>query len=191
MTEFVVASHNAKKIKELNAILEELNIAVNELPKEAPEPIEDGKTFEENALIKARSAMQATGLPAIADDSGICVDALSGAPGIYSARYCDGTDKDRNAFLLANMQGKENRACRFVSAVACVFPDGREIIVRGECEGVLLEAEKGEGGFGYDPLFFVPEYECTFGELSQQIKNQISHRARALALLKEKLKNKI
>ena len=116
--QFVLASHNKKKLAELSAIVSSLGIEIIPLPEGAPEPEENGKTFEENAIIKAKSAAEFTGLPALADDSGLCVDALDGAPGIYSARYCEGTDEDRNAFLLKNMQDKENRACRFVCAIA-------------------------------------------------------------------------
>ena len=121
---FVLASHNKGKLKEMAAILGELGIEVASLPEGAPEPEENGATFEENARIKAKAAADFTGLPAIADDSGLCVDALGGAPGIRSARYCEGTDADRNAFLLKNMEGKEDRACRFVCAIACVLADG-------------------------------------------------------------------
>lgn len=185
---FVLASHNQKKLRELGDILGALGIEVVPLPEGAPEPEENGQTFEENACIKARAAAALTGLPAVADDSGLCVDALDGAPGIYSARYCEGTDADRNAFLLTNMAGQENRTCRFVCAIACVQPDGAEFTVRGECEGQLLQECQGTGGFGYDPLFYVPAYGCTFGELPQEVKNQISHRAQALKRLAERLK---
>ena len=188
---FVLASRNRKKIDELAAILERYGIEVAPLPDSAPEPEENGKSFEENARIKAESAARHTGLPAIADDSGLCVDALGGAPGIYSARYCAGTDADRNALLLQNMADKDARACRFVCAVACVLPDGECFTVRGECAGELLRECQGEGGFGYDPLFFVPEYGCTFGELPQEVKNTISHRARALRALGEALESRL
>ena len=164
---FVLASHNKGKLREMAAILGELGIEVEALPEGAPEPEENGATFEENARIKAKAASEFTGLPAVADDSGLCVDALDGAPGIYSARYCEGTDADRNAFLLRNMEGKENRACRFVCAIACVTAEGETLTVRGECEGELLHENHGAGGFGYDPLFYVPEYECTFGPTLQ------------------------
>lgn len=187
---FVLASHNQKKLLELRQILGGLGIEIIPLPENAPEPVEDGATFEENACIKARAAAKFTGLPALADDSGLCVDALDGAPGVYSARYCEGTDADRNALLLKNMEGKDERACRFVCAIACAWPDGREFTVRGACEGEVLRACRGAGGFGYDPLFFVPAYGCTFGELPQDVKNRISHRAQALARLAERLKNK-
>ena len=182
--QFVLASHNKKKLAELSAIVSSLGIEIIPLPEGAPEP-------EENALIKAKSAAEFTGLPALADDSGLCVDALDGAPGIYSARYCEGTDEDRNAFLLKNMQDKENRACRFVCAIACVLADGETLTVRGECEGTLLRENHGAGGFGYDPLFYVEKYGCTFGELPAEVKNTISHRANALNKLKEALKDKI
>lgn len=189
--QFVLASHNQKKRKEMAEILGELGIEVVSLPENAPEPEETGATFEENAMIKAKSAAQYTGLPAIADDSGLCVDALDGAPGIYSARYCEGTDSDRNTFLVENMRDKDNRTCRFVCAIACILPDGQQLTVRGECEGELLRESRGAGGFGYDPLFFVPAYGCTFGELPGEVKNQISHRGRALRALKDVLKNRI
>ena len=127
---FVLASHNKGKLREMAAILGELGIEVEALPEGAPEPEENGATFEENARIKAKAASEFTGLPAVADDSGLCVDALDGAPGIYSARYCKGTDADRNAFLLRNMEGKENRACRFVCAIACVTAEGETLTVR-------------------------------------------------------------
>ena len=184
---FVLASHNKGKLKEMAAILGELGIEVASLPEGAPEPEENGATFEENARIKAKAAADFTGLPAIADDSGLCVDALGGAPGIRSARYCEGTDADRNAFLLKNMEGKEDRACRFVCAIACVLADGETVTVRGECEGELLHENHGAGGFGYDPVFFVPELKKTFGQLTAEEKSAISHRGKALSAFSEKL----
>lgn len=186
---FILASHNAKKYKELQEILSTNGIELQPLPEDAPEPEENGTSFEENALIKAHAACELTGLPAIADDSGLCVDALQGAPGIRSARYCEGSDADRNAFLLKNLENvpEGKRAARFVCAVACVFPDGREMTVQGMCEGNILRENRGAGGFGYDPLFFVEDYDCTFGELPAQVKNKISHRAQALDALAERL----
>lgn len=183
--QFVLASHNKKKLAELSDILGGLGIEILPLPDDAPEPQEDGTTFEENARIKALAAHAHTGLPAIADDSGLEVDALGGAPGVYSARYCAGSDADRNRFLLENMKDVDEceRQARFVCAVCCVLPGGQEINVRGECEGEILTELHGAGGFGYDPLFYVREYDCTFGELAQETKNQISHRARALQKL--------
>lgn len=212
---FVLASHNQKKLREMAEILEELGIEIAPLPEGAPEPEETGETFEENARIKARSAAAYTGLPALADDSGLCVDALNGAPGVYSARYesaeyaayakihglkiaaeplpPDADDRDRTIRLLHNMEDVPdgNRQARFVSAIACVWPDGTELVVRGECEGEITRCMLGEGGFGYDPVFFVPAHGCTFGELPAEVKNWISHRANALQHLKQKLKNKI
>ena len=193
MKKIIFATGNADKMKEIRKILADLDAEVVSM-KEAgiqADIVEDGKTFEENAIIKAKSAAEFTGLPALADDSGLCVDALDGAPGIYSARYCEGTDEDRNAFLLKNMQDKENRACRFVCAIACVLADGETLTVRGECEGTLLRENHGAGGFGYDPLFYVEKYGCTFGELPAEIKNTISHRANALNKLKAILKDKV
>ena len=190
---FVLATHNPNKIREMGAILGQFGVEVVS-PKELGITVdveETGSTFAENAMLKAKAICELAKLPAIADDSGLCVDALGGAPGIRSARYCEGTDADRNAFLLKNMEGKEDRACRFVCAIACVLADGETVTVRGECEGELLHENHGAGGFGYDPLFYVPEYECTFGELAPEVKNRISHRARALGRLRDVLKDKI
>ena len=159
------------------------------LPEGAPEPEETGTTFEENALIKAQAACQLTGKPAIADDSGLAVEALDGAPGIYSARYCEGSDADRNAFLLRKMEAVPDgsRQAKFVSAIACAFPNGDTLTVRGECPGEILRELHGEGGFGYDPLFWYDEAGCTFAELSAEQKNRVSHRARALQKMKQVL----
>ncbi|MDD6316309.1 MAG: RdgB/HAM1 family non-canonical purine NTP pyrophosphatase [Clostridia bacterium] len=180
--QFVLASNNQKKLLEMRQILANEGCTVISMAEAGfhTDPAETGTTFEENARIKARAAMEACGQPCIADDSGLEVDALGGAPGVYSARYCPGTDLDRVEYLLHNMENQENRAARFVSAVACVFPDGGEIVVRGECRGVLLREMQGEGGFGYDPVFYVPGEGCTFAEMPQARKNQISHRAAAM-----------
>lgn len=191
MTEFVLATNNAHKVLEMRAILENGHRKVLSM-KEAgfhTDPVEDGNSFEENALIKARAACAASGRPALADDSGICAVALNHAPGIHSARYCEGSDLDRLYFLLKNMEQvpEGQRQAYYVSAIACVFPDGREIVVRGECHGELTFAPDGEGGFGYDPIFFVPEEGATFGHIPAERKNQISHRARALEKLLEEL----
>ena len=213
--EFVLASHNRKKLKELGDILGQLGVGVRPLPEDAPEPAETGETFEENALIKARAAAMLTGLPAIADDSGLCVDALGGAPGVYSARYgseeyldwCrqqgetylpaplppEADDVARCQRLLEEMaavpDGKRN--AQFVCAIACVLDNGDVFTVTGACEGEITRHMEGAGGFGYDPLFFVPSQGCTFGQLPQESKNEISHRARALHALAARLKNKI
>lgn len=191
MERYVIATNNAHKLREIRAILENDSRAFLSMEEAHihTDPEETGATFEENALIKARAACAASGLPAMADDSGICVDALNGAPGIHSARYCPGTDRERTEFLLKNMEAVPDgqRQGRFVSAIACVYPDGTEFTVRGECEGVILREIRGEGGFGYDPVFFSPGDGCTFAEMPQTRKNEISHRARALAAMKAAL----
>ena len=191
----VLASHNKKKMAEMRAILSELGV---EILSQADvgvdiEPEETGTTFEENARIKAEAIMQATGLPAIADDSGLVVDALNGEPGVYSARYGgEGLDDTgRWQLLLKNMEGKENRVCRFVSVICCAFPDGSRLMTRGECHGVVAEGPRGEGGFGYDPVFWLPEKGKSMAELSPEEKNSISHRGNALRVFKEELEKKL
>ena len=191
----VLASHNKKKMAEMRAILSELGV---EILSQADvgvdiEPDETGTTFEENARIKAEAIMQATGLPAIADDSGLVVDALNGEPGVYSARYGgEGLDDTgRWQLLLKNMEGKENRACRFVSVICCAFPDGSQLMTRGECHGVVAEGPRGDGGFGYDPVFWLPEKGKSMAELSPEEKNSISHRGNALRVFKEELEKKL
>lgn len=195
MQKFLLASHNKKKLIELSRILEPLGFTVVS-PKDIEggivEPEENGLTFEENALIKARSGAKETGLPTVADDSGLCVDALDGAPGIYSARYAGtGNDDDNNALLLKNLENvpEEKRTARFVSSIACVFPDGREFTVRGTVEGKIGYGLQGDGGFGYDPLF-ISEKGC-FGLLSPEEKDSISHRHNAILKFIEELKNYI
>ena len=187
----VLASRNQKKLRELQEILSELGVEVlSEADAGVDVEVEEtGTTFEENAFLKAHAVMEASGLPAVADDSGLCVDALNGAPGIYSARYGGPglDDVGRYQLLLENMRGQLDRRCRFVSAICCCFPDGRRVEARGECPGTLAYAPKGEDGFGYDPIFFVPEQKKTFAELSAEEKNAISHRGRALTLFRRKL----
>ena len=195
MGKFIVASHTKKKLKELSDILKPLGFDVvspADIKGGIPEPLENGNTFEENALIKARSACENTGFPAIADDSGLVVDALNGEPGVYSARYAGtGNDDDNNELLLKNLADvpDEKRTARFVSCIACVFPDGREFTVKGACEGTILREPKGNGGFGYDPLFMT-EFG-SFGEISPKQKNKISHRANAADLFSKKIKEYI
>ena len=189
---FVLASHNRKKLAEMQEILGELGVEVvlqSDVGLDL-EPEENGTTFAENAAIKAMAVMQASGLPAIADDSGLCVDALNGAPGVYSARYGgEGLDDTgRYQLLLENMRGQLDRRCRFVSCICCCFPGGGVVEARGECCGALAYAPRGEGGFGYDPIFFVPALKKTFSELTAQEKNAISHRGKALDLFEKKLK---
>ena len=150
---------------------------------------ETGTTFEENSLLKARAVMEASHLPAIADDSGLCVDCLNGAPGVYSARYGgeELDDAGRYRLLLNNMRGQMTRAAKFVSVITCCFPNGDVLTARGECPGTIAYAPMGEGGFGYDPVFFVPELKKTFAQLSAEEKNAISHRGTALKLFREQL----
>ena len=187
----VLASKNKKKLVEMNAILNQLGVEVcSEAEAGVDIDVEEtGTTFEENSLLKARAVMQASGLPAIADDSGLCVDALGGAPGVYSARYGgEGLDDvGRYKLLLENMRGQSPRTCRFVSVITCCFPDGAVITARGECEGTVAFAPMGEGGFGYDPVFFVPKLKKTFAQLTAEEKNGMSHRGKALEVFREKL----
>lgn len=188
----VAATNNKGKLAELRDILSKLGLEVVSLQEIGfvGEVEECGKTFEENALLKAEAVMNATGLATVADDSGLEVDALGGAPGIYSARYAE--PGRRKAKLLEELRNvpEEKRTARFVSAIACVFPDGRRIVVRGVCEGKILFECRGTGGFGYDTLFYVPEYGRTFAEMPMELKNRISHRARALQRLAEELKGR-
>ena len=187
----VLASKNQKKLVEMNAILGQLGIEVcSEAEAGVDLDVEEtGSTFEENSLLKAKAVMEASGMPAIADDSGLCVDALGGAPGVYSARYGgEGLDDaGRTRLLLENMRGQSPRTCRFVSVITCCFPNGDVISARGECEGTVAFAPMGDGGFGYDPVFFVPGLKKTFAQLSAEEKNSMSHRGRALEIFKEKL----
>ena len=181
----VLASHNKKKMVEMRAILSRMGVGVISQAEVGLdlEPEETGTTFEENARIKAKAVMEASGLPAIADDSGLMVDALGGEPGVYSARYGgEGLDDTgRWQLLLKNMAGQTNRACKFVSVICCAFPDGTELMARGECPGVLAQGPSGDGGFGYDPVFYLPQLGKTMAQLTPEEKNQISHRAQALA----------
>ncbi len=188
MEKVVLASNNAGKLREFREILEGLFeiVSLRELGLEA-DPEETGGSFEENARIKAEYSCHLSGLPALADDSGLEVDALDGAPGIYSARYAPGTDADRVVKLLQDMENVEKRTARFVSVVALVYPDGRQVTARGTCEGVITQQPQGEGGFGYDPIFLPDGYDQTFGLLSAETKNSISHRGRAVRALRDKL----
>ena len=187
----VLASKNPKKLKELGEILSALGVEVLSEDQAGVdvEVEETGTTFAENAKLKAVAVMQASGLPAVADDSGLCVDALNGAPGVYSARYGGPglDDAGRYKLLLENMRGQLDRRCKFVSAICCAFPNGDLVEAYGECSGTLAYAPKGTDGFGYDPIFFVPEQKKTFAELTAEEKNAISHRGRALAQFREKL----
>ena len=156
------------------------------------EIVEDGETFFENALIKAKTVALALNCSALADDSGICVDALGGAPGIYSARYasavcCNASDEANNRLLLANLRDKADRSAHYTSAIALVYPDGREVTAEGYMYGKIIDAPRGDGGFGYDPLFVMDGEERTVAEMSDEEKNAVSHRAKALELLLSKI----
>ncbi len=187
----VLASKNQKKMKEMNEILSGMGVEVC-LQSDVGIDIdveETGTTFEENSLLKAKAVMEASGLPAIADDSGLCVDALNGAPGVYSARYGgDGLDDmGRYRLLLANMPRGAARTAKFVSVITCCFPGGEVLTARGECPGTIAFAPMGEGGFGYDPVFFLPKLKKTFAQLAPEEKNAVSHRGRALEAFQAKL----
>lgn len=191
---FLIATHNEKKKNELLRILSPLGIDVKtdkELNITLTEVEETGETFYENALIKAKSGCKESGLPCVADDSGLMVDYLAGAPGVYSARFSGehGNDKKNNEKLLKLLKDvpEDERTARFVSVVCCVFPNGDVLTARGECEGKIGYEEKGEGGFGYDPVFMVGGK--SFAEISSESKDKLSHRGKALNLLFEKLNN--
>ena len=187
----VLASKNQKKLAEMSDILSHLGVEVV-LQSQVGVDVdveETGTTFEENSMLKAKAVMEAAGMAAIADDSGLCVDALNGAPGVYSARY-GGPELDdvgRYQLLLENMRGQMPRTARFVSVITCCFPNGDVLTARGECEGTVAFAPQGASGFGYDPIFFVPELRKTFAQLTAEEKNAISHRGKALKQFQEKL----
>jgi XTP/dITP diphosphohydrolase len=192
MAKIVMASNNRHKIKEIETFIRTLCpndkdgnpfeiLSLSDIGF-TDDIVEDGTTFEENALIKARTVAK-LGYIGIADDSGLCVDALNGEPGVYSARYAGGhDDADNNRLILKNLQDvpAEKRSAHFVSVIACVFPDGRELTARGECPGTMLFDYRGNGGFGYDPLFLYELMGKTFAEMNAEEKNSISHRARAM-----------
>jgi XTP/dITP diphosphohydrolase len=180
----IVATHNAHKLAEIALTMKALlGPGIELVQTEGKAPVEDGATFEENALIKARAAFRHSGQPSLADDSGICVDALDGAPGIHSSRYSeDGSDSANLAMLLENMKGVQNRAATFVCAVAFVSKDG-ERVVRAEWHGVLRAVAKGKGGFGYDPIFAPSGLTGTAAEMTELEKAAFSHRGRALGLI--------
>lgn len=191
-----IATKNQKKLTELERILIPMGFEVlseKDLSETFPDVVEDGTTFEENAIIKASAGLKNTGLISVADDSGICVDYLGGAPGIFSARYSGehGDDESNNQKLLSELDGVplSKRTARYVAAIACVFPDGKKFTVRGECEGKIGFEPKGSNGFGYDP-YFISELGV-MAELTSEQKDSISHRGKALKLFKEELKKYI
>ncbi len=193
----IFATGNEGKMKEIRMILEDTKIQVLSL-KEAgiqTDVEENGATFEENAVIKARKIMELTQEAVLADDSGLEVDAMNREPGIYSARYMgyDTSYKIKNQSIIDRLEGKtgSERSARFVCAIALALPDGTVITTRGTMEGQIGYEERGGNGFGYDPIFYLPEYQCYSGELAPEEKNRISHRGKALRLMKEELKKYI
>lgn len=189
----ILASNNAHKLEEFRAIFADMGIEIVS-QREAGcdfEVDETGTTFEENAYLKAIAVTEATGQPAIADDSGLMVDALGGAPGVYSARYTgnhEDSDSDRYRYLLKNLGDSEQRAARFVSCICLTFPNGDILRARGTCEGTILYAPRGENGFGYDPIFLPDGFDQSMAEIAPEEKNRISHRGNALKILKEELR---
>ena len=193
MRKIIFATGNAGKMKEIREILKDLDAEVLSMKEAGVEAdiVEDGKTFEENAVIKAKTVCELTGEIALADDSGLEIDYLNKEPGIYSARYMgeDTSYRIKNANLIERLEGVpyEKRTARFVCAIAAAFPDGTVKTVRGTMEGRIGYEEAGENGFGYDPIFYLPEYGCSSAELSMEEKNKISHRGKALRAIKEEL----
>jgi len=191
----VLASGNAGKLRELNRVLSPLGVVLRSQAEfDVPEVEENGLSFVENAIIKARAAARHTGLPAIADDSGLEVDYLSGAPGIHSARYSGEGDEGNNRKLLAALQGvaDEQRSARFQCVLVYMRhgADPTPLVCQASWEGRILQQPRGEAGFGYDPLFYVPDQQCSSAQLPPEVKNRISHRARASALLLEALRQR-
>lgn len=188
---FVLATHNPGKLKEMSAILSRFGIEVV-MPSDLGLTVdveETGTTFAENAMLKAKAICEASNLPAVADDSGLCVDALNGGPGVYSARYGgeDLDDKARYTLLLNSLRGQTTRAAHFSCAVACAFPNGDTLTAEGRCDGSIAFAPMGTDGFGYDPVFLVPELRKTFAQLTAEEKSAISHRGKALEKFSIKL----
>lgn len=192
-TKIIFATKNKGKLKEIKQIMKDTNFEVISMSEAGIniEIEETGTTFEENAIIKATAVMKESGLPALADDSGLEIDYLDKAPGVYSSRYM-GEDtpydiKNNNILELLKDVSKEQRTARFVSVIAAVFPDNTTITTKGTIEGIIGYEQAGENGFGYDPIFFVPEYNMTTAQMSIEQKNEISHRGKALKLMKNKL----
>jgi len=189
---FVLASNNKGKLREMKAVLEQLGheVVTQSEAGFSGEVEETGATFYENALLKARAVMEATGLPAIADDSGLMVEALGGRPGVHSKRFGGRglDDAGRNALLLKTLENEEHRAAQFVSSIVCVFPNGDVVSSEGVCRGSILRAPRGSGGFGYDPVFLVDGTGKSMAELSLEEKNAVSHRGNALRLFEKRLR---
>lgn len=188
MKKLILASNNAHKVEEIKSILDDYTILTLKDINFNQEIIEDGSTFEENALIKARTISQFSGKTAIADDSGLSVELLDGRPGVYSARYSkEQTDEKNIEKVLMEQNGKKSKA-KFVSVIALVTPDGTEHTFRGECHGEIIFEKRGNNGFGYDPIFYVPTLNKTFAELTPEQKNSISHRKQSLEKFSQFLK---
>ena len=194
----ILATSNKDKAREIAEILSDTPFVVSTMKEEGfnPDIVEDGKTFEENALIKARAVHAlAQNAYVMADDSGLCIDALDGAPGIYSARFCgeDSTYPEKFAKIFEMLKDvpEEERTAKFVCSIAVVRPDGTEFTVRGEVCGVLHEKPMGDGGFGYDPIFYVPEFGMTTAQMTKEQKNSISHRGKASRAMAERLRAEI
>lgn len=188
----VLATTNEGKKKEIQALLKDHPVEIRTLSDFGPIPevIEDGETFDENAYKKASFTARILGFPAIADDSGLCVEALDGAPGVYSARYAgeNATDQDNVSKLLEDLKGKENRNASFKCVISIAVPTGAALTYEGECKGVLTQSAQGENGFGYDPIFFYPEFNKTFAQCSLEEKASVSHRGRALKEVADEMK---
>ena len=193
MKKIIFATGNEDKMREIRQIMGDMPVEILSMKQAgvSADIVEDGTTFEENALIKARAIAEITKEIVLADDSGLEIDALNKEPGIYSARYMgeDTSYHVKNRNLISRLEGveEEKRTARFVCAIAAAFPDGEAVTTVGTIEGRIAYEEKGENGFGYDPIFFVPEFGCTTAELSDEEKNKISHRGNALRAMKEKL----
>lgn len=197
MKRIIFATTNKNKVREVNMMMKDFQVELLTMGEAGinVDIVEDGTTFEENAIIKAKTIMEMTGEIAIADDSGLEVDYLDGAPGIYSARFLgEDTSYDvKNNYIiekLKDVKGKD-RSARFVCAMAVAFPDGEVLTCKGTIEGVIAYEQKGKNGFGYDPIVYVPEYEMTTGEMAPELKNSISHRGKALEQMKEILKTRL
>jgi len=187
----VIATRNKNKLREFKEILKDLQIEIRSLDDFGPTPeaVEDGVTFDENAYKKALHTAKVLGLPAIADDSGLVVEALNGEPGVYSARYAgeNATDEQNCSKLLTALKGVENRRAHFQCVLSIAVPSGPALTYEGRCDGVIIDEKRGDNGFGYDPLFYFEEFGKTFAELSMDEKNKVSHRGKALAEVKSEI----
>ena len=189
LTTLVIATRNPGKTKEIRDLLKEYPITVKNLADFGPIPevIEDGETFEENAYKKSSFTSRILGLPTLSDDSGLCVEALDGAPGIFSARYAgeNATDPENCQKLLRELKGKENRKAAFHCVISIAVPTGAALTYENRCSGIILDTPRGENGFGYDPVFFYPEFKRTFAEISREEKSRVSHRGKALREMRD------